>query len=258
MSRTQHTDTVLRGSYDREAAQYDERRYHSAEGRLFSSLELAVLRDWIPLASAPLVLDMPAGTGRLSWAMAKQGAKVVGADISANMLQRASSKRIENHPGRVYFSQASGIDLPFPDNTFDVVTSFKFFHLIPNERKRLFVREMARVLKPGKSLVVEFNSPFYGGILAGIRYYFRKRHPGGMRMKCLFPDQVPWLFEGLKVTRQQGVKFPLSALAASILGHRASNALNLWFGRLPGVRYLAYAIIIEAKKPTAVVAVERR
>lgn len=249
MSHAEHTDTALRGSYDREAAQYDERRYHSAEGKLFSNLELAVLRNWLPLTSRPLVLDMPAGTGRLSWALAERGATVVGADISANMLQVAASKQTADHEGRVYFAQASGVDLPFPDNTFDVVTSFKFFHLIPNERKRQFVREMTRVLKPGKPLVVEFNSPFYGGILAAVRYYFRKRHAGGMRMKCIFPDQVSWLFEGLEVTRQQGVKFPLSTVAAAVLGHRVVAELNLWFGRLPGVRYLAYAIIIEAKKP---------
>ena len=48
--------------------------------------------------------------------------------------------------------------------------------MIPTEQKAAFIREMARVLKPGKSLIVEFNSPFYGGILAFVRYYFRKRY----------------------------------------------------------------------------------
>jgi ubiquinone/menaquinone biosynthesis C-methylase UbiE len=238
----------LRASYDKEARQYDERRYHSADGRLFNNLELTVLRSWLGLNSKSKVLDVPAGTGRLSWALAETGATVVGADISANMLGVAASKQ-DASDADVHFTQGSGTQLPFADDTFDAVVSFKFFHLIPNERKQSFVREMARVLKPGKPLVIEFNSPYYGGVLAGLRYYFRKKHPGGMRMKCIFPDQVPALFAGLDVTRTAGVKLPLSGALAAVFGSRATEAFNLWFGRLPGLRYLSYAIIIEARKP---------
>lgn len=247
----QASGSGLRRSYDREAAQYDERRYHSAEGRLFSELEVKILRSWIPVARGSRVLDVPAGTGRLSLDLAETGATVVAADISGNMLRVAASKQDPNRQPHLHFLQGSGSELPFPDDTFDAVISFKFFHLIPNDRKPFFIREMLRVLKPGQPLVVEFNSPFYGGILAFLRYYFRKKHPGGMRMKCLFPDQVSWLFDGLTVTRRQGVKLPLSSVFASVIGRRATDAFNLWFGRLPGARYLSYAIIIEARKPAA-------
>lgn len=241
----------MRASYDRDAPHYDERRYHSAEGRLFSDLELTVLRSWLALTPESRVLDVPAGTGRLTFGLAGTGATVVGVDLSANMLRVAASKRDPNDGKRVHFTQSSGVQLPFRDNTFDAVVSFKFFHLIPNDRKPLFMREMIRVLKPGKTLVVEFNSPFYGGILAALRYYFRKKHPGGMRMKCIFPDQVPVLFSGVEVNRKCGVKLPFSGALAALVGRPAMNAANLWFGRLPGARYLTYAIIIEARKPVA-------
>ena len=244
-------DAGLRASYDRDAPRYDERRYHSAEGRLFSDLELTVLRAWLDLTPASRVLDVPAGTGRLAFGLAGTGATVVGVDISANMLQVAASKRDPSDLRRVHFTQGSGVQLPFRDDTFDAVVSFKFFHLIPNDRKPLFMREMIRVLKPGKTVVVEFNSPFYGGILAALRYYFRKKRPGGMRMKCLFPDQVPELFTGLEVSRKYGVKLPFSGALAELVGRSAVSAVNLWFGRLPGARYLAYAILIEARKPVA-------
>ena len=243
------SDKGLRASYDTEAAQYDARRYHSAEGRLFSRLELQVLREWLPLGPGQKILDVPAGTGRLSLALAEGGATVVGADISANMLGVAASKRADAPDARAIFLQGSGAQLPFADDTFDAVVSFKFFHLIPNDRKRAFIQEMTRVLKPGRPFVAEFNSPFYGGVLALLRYYFRKKHPGGMRMKCLFPDQVGTLFEGLEVTRKIGVKIPLAGALASIAGARVAEAVNHWFGRLPGVRYLSYTIIIEARKP---------
>lgn len=250
MTQTETRDALLRASYDEEAPKYDENRYHSAEGRLFSDLEVHLLREWLPLTPTSTLLDVPAGTGRLSVALGAGGAKVVGADISGNMLRVASGKRDTTGPGRhVHFAQASGTDLPFPDNTFDAVVSFKFFHLVPNDRKPAFMSEMARVLKPGRTMVVEFNSPYYGGVLAALRYYFRKRHPGDMRTKCIFPDQVGPLFKGLEVTRTYGVKLPFSGMLTGILGTRLTTALNLWFGRLPGLKYFAYAIMIEARKP---------
>lgn len=247
--QTTRPDAGLRASYDREAAHYDARRYESRDGRLFSDLELTILRRWLRPGPGMRILDLPAGTGRLTVALAESGATIVGADISANMLQVAAAKRASAPDAHVHLMQGSGSQLPFADGTFDAVVSFKFFHLIPNDRKRDFVREMARVVKPGKPLVFEFNSPFYGGILAALRYYFRKKKPGGMRMKCLFPDQVPWLFEGLEVKRSIGVKLPLSSVLVATLGRRRADALNLWFGRLPGIKYLAYTIIIEARKP---------
>ncbi|MGQ0734894.1 MAG: class I SAM-dependent methyltransferase [Acidobacteriota bacterium] len=245
---TRFAEAGLRDGYDREAAHYDQRRYQSARGRFFSNLEQKILRAWLSLTPGSLVLDMPAGTGRLSHSLAKPGITVVGVDISENMLRRAAAKRTPND-GPLLLAQGSGTALPFPDNTFDAVACFKFFHLIPNDHKAPFMRELTRVLKPGKPLVVEFNSPFYGVALAWIRYYFRKKQPGGMRMKCLFPDQVATLFEGLEVVRTQGVKLPLASVLGSLIGVTAAESLNVWVGGLPAVKYLTYAIMIEARKP---------
>ncbi len=228
---------------------YDANRYVSPEGRLFNDLEIELLRSWLPLAPGAKVLDIPAGTGRLTVALASQGATVIGADISAGMLRVAASKRQGEDLRRVQFAQGSGTQLPFADETFDAVVSFKFFHLVPNDRKPAFMSEMARVLKPGKTMVVEFNSPYYGGLMAAFRYYFRKRTPGDMRTKCIFPDQVADLFKGLEVTRTYGVKLPLSGALSKIIGVPATKALNMWFGKLPGIKYFAYAIMIEGRKP---------
>ena len=246
---TQHQrDLHLRRGYDREAERYDAVRYHSAEGQFFSDLELTVLKAWLQPGPGTKILDVPAGTGRLCVGLAQTGATVVGGDISRNMLQAAATKA-RTQKARVQFAQVNGAGLPFADNTFDAVASFKFFHLIPNDRKRQFITEMARVLKPGRKMIVEFNSPFYGGILAFVRYYFRKQRPGGMRMKCIFPDQIAPLFEGLTVTRKYGVKMPTSGFLRSVVGQRWTESLNLWFGRVPVLRYFAYAIIVEAEKP---------
>ena len=248
MTEALSRDARLRASYDDEAEQYDANRYHSAEGRLFSNLEVTLLRRWLPLRPGARVLDMPAGTGRLSVALADTGATFVGTDISVNMLKVAASKEPSAHR-HLHFVQGSGVTLPFADNSFDAVLSFKFFHLVPNERKAAFIQEMVRVLKPGKTMVIEFNSPYYGGVMAALRYYLRKKEPGDMRIKCLFPDQVPTLFRGLEVVRTYGVKLPFAGQLSRMFGERRTEALNLWFGKLPGIKYFAYAIMVEARKP---------
>jgi ubiquinone/menaquinone biosynthesis C-methylase UbiE len=241
-------DSWLRRSYDAESARYDSRRYESSEGQYFNDLEISVLRSWLPLERGRRILDLPAGTGRLSVPLSEQGALVVGGDVSEGML-RANVAKARQLGTRATPVQASGTTLPFADDTFDAVVSFKFFHLIPNDTKLSFTREMARVLKPGGMLVAEFNSPYYGGVLAFLRYYFKKRHPGGMRMKCLFPDQVHDLFPGLTVTRTLGVKLPFTGILQPVIGRRATDAFNLWFGRIPGLKYFTYAIMVEARKP---------
>ena len=41
----------------------------------------------------------------------------------------------------------------------------------------------------------------------------------------------------------------IAALIVRLFGRRRADAFNLWFGRLPGLKYLAYTIIVEARKP---------
>ena len=237
-----------RRAYNTVAADYDATRYESAEGRFFNDFEVEILRTWLRPRAGVRMLELPAGTGRIAIPLARTGATVVGGDISENMLRVAHDKKRQERVDHAHFAQVNGLRLPFPDETFDAVTSFKFFHLVPNDVKAAFIREMARVTKVGGKVVIEFNSPFYGGVLAFYRYYFRKRKAGAMREKCLFPDQVSHLFEGLTVRRKLGVKLPFAGALSRVLGYRTVAAVNRAIGVVPGVRYFAYAILIEAEK----------
>jgi ubiquinone/menaquinone biosynthesis C-methylase UbiE len=237
-----------RRAYNDAAATYDAERYESTEGKYFNDLELAILEQWLQPRPGLKLLELPAGTGRVAVPLALKGATVVGGDISENMLRVAHDKKRTVGATHAHFAQVNGLGLPFADGTFDAVTSFKFFHLVPDELKPTFIAEMARVTKPGGKVVIEFNSPYYGGVLAFYRYYFRKAKAGGMRQKCLFPDQVPHLFAGLTVRRRFGIKLPLAGALSKVVGERAVTGLNRVIGNIPGVRYLAYAILIEAEK----------
>ena len=63
------------------------------------------------------ILDIAAGTGTSSAALAKSGADVVAADFSPGMIEVGRRK----HPS-LTFVEADAMDLPFTDGEFDAVT----------------------------------------------------------------------------------------------------------------------------------------
>ena len=108
------------------------------------------------------VLDIAGGTGDLAAKFSKivgsEGA-VVLADINESMLKVGRDRLIDRGiTENVTFSQADAQYLPFPDNTFNVITIA--FGLRNVTDKDMALRSMLRVLKPGgKLLVLEFSKP---------------------------------------------------------------------------------------------------
>ncbi|WP_111642962.1 bifunctional demethylmenaquinone methyltransferase/2-methoxy-6-polyprenyl-1,4-benzoquinol methylase UbiE [Marinimicrobium alkaliphilum] len=108
------------------------------------------------------VLDIAGGTGDLSYAFARKvGSEglVVLADINASMLNVGRDRLTDRGiAGNIEFAQADAQYLPFPDNTFDVITIA--FGLRNVTDKDLALSAMLRVLKPGgRLLVLEFSKP---------------------------------------------------------------------------------------------------
>jgi ubiquinone/menaquinone biosynthesis C-methylase UbiE len=95
------------------------------------------------------VLDVACGTGTTSLYLAdKYDCRVTGFDISDDLINIANKSLEENdRNGRIKFEVANAFEIPYPDNTFDVVISQAFFILIDEKEKAL--KEIARVLKPG-------------------------------------------------------------------------------------------------------------
>jgi demethylmenaquinone methyltransferase/2-methoxy-6-polyprenyl-1,4-benzoquinol methylase len=108
------------------------------------------------------VLDIAGGTGDLAAKFSKiVGAKgsVVLADINDSMLKVGRDRLVDQGiVSNVQFSQADAQSLPFPDNTFDVITIA--FGLRNVTDKDMALRSMLRVLKPGgRLLILEFSKP---------------------------------------------------------------------------------------------------
>lgn len=106
------------------------------------------------------LLDLATGTGDLGFdALKRSNIKVVGIDISANMLELADKKiKIAGLEHRFSVELGDSENLTFADNSFDGVMAAFGVRNFENLEKGL--SEMYRVLKPGsKAVILEFSQP---------------------------------------------------------------------------------------------------
>ncbi len=98
--------------------------------------------DW----SGKEVLEIGCGSGVDSLEFARHGASVTATDITDNAVNLTTEMARETGlPVKVV--QASAVDLPFPDASFDCIYSYGVLHHIPDVEKAL--REIGRVLRDG-------------------------------------------------------------------------------------------------------------
>jgi demethylmenaquinone methyltransferase/2-methoxy-6-polyprenyl-1,4-benzoquinol methylase len=118
------------------------------------------------------VLDLCCGTGDMTFALLQRAgdsrAKILGADFSHAMLQRASAKSAGKS---LRWIEADALGLPFPDEQFDLITSaFGFRNLADYDAG---LREIARLLRPnGECGILDFGEP--RGLMGKLyRVYFK-------------------------------------------------------------------------------------
>ena len=106
------------------------------------------------------ILDVCTGTGDIAIEFARRGAHdVTGIDLSVGMLARAQQK-IEklNLATKIKLETGSALNLPYADQTFDLVTIGFGLRNLPDYSRG--ISEMARVLKPSsRLLILEFSLP---------------------------------------------------------------------------------------------------
>ena len=99
-----------------------------------------------------LSLDVATGGGHTALRFARYGVRMVATDLGTNMLEAARAHIAGQGVDTVRYSGADAENLPFADNTFDLVTCRVAAHHFPDAYR--FVLEAARVLKPGGRLAV--------------------------------------------------------------------------------------------------------
>ncbi|MGN0666599.1 MAG: class I SAM-dependent methyltransferase [Huintestinicola sp.] len=123
------------------------------------SEHLERIMDFLPIKDGMKVLDLGAGSGYMSFPIAKRNAacEIVGLDIVSNTLG-ANRIRAENEGlGNLSFVCYDGIDLPFEMSSFDMIITRYALHHFPDIDHS--IGEAARVLKKGGSFFLSDPCP---------------------------------------------------------------------------------------------------
>jgi len=119
------------------------------------------LVEWVALRPGWRALDVGCGTGTLAVLLKRSepSAEVIGIDGDPTVLGKARSKAAAANLD-VRFDVGMAQSLPYPDNSFDTVTSTLMLHHLRPADKASAIREASRVLRPGGAYhVLEFTRP---------------------------------------------------------------------------------------------------
>lgn len=160
---------AVRSMFGRIARRYDLANHVLSGGAdfLWRRRAAKIVEDWKPKN----VLDLATGSGDLALAIQRRSpeTKIVAADFSAEMLDVARAKGVENT------IVADALQLPFENASFDVVTvAFGLRNMADWDRA---LTEMSRVLRNGGHvLILDFSLPS-GALRRGYRFYLHRCLP---------------------------------------------------------------------------------
>jgi len=151
---------------------------------------------WLIGGGHARVLELGAGTGKLTEALQGLGHEVIATDPSAAM-----ARLVPSHASEAHLVLARAEELPVADASVDVVVSGQAFHWFNHD---VALPEIARVLKPGGTLALVWN----------------------MR-----DERIPWVRRLSKIieSREDMVPIALDALNASeYFGEIETETFRIW------------------------------
>ncbi len=151
------TDSV---SFDRAADYYDATR--SLPEDQMAVLVSRLLRE---LRAGTRCLEIGVGTGRIALPLMRAGVRMVGVDISRDMLRKLRDKE-----PAIPVAIADATRLPFPDRSFDSAIASHVLHLITDWRTA--VGELMRVVVPGGVLLASRGARSRTGWQQAVRRRF--------------------------------------------------------------------------------------
>ncbi len=152
---------------------YDEDgRLLSRHGQVEYLTTMKYIKECLEGIAAPAILEVGAGTGRYSIALAKQGLRVTAVELIEHNLEILRAKLDGSEP--ITALQGNALDLsPLPDGSFDLTMLLgPMYHLYTKGEKLRALSEAVRVTKPGGHILVAYcmNEPTV------IQYVFGLNH----------------------------------------------------------------------------------
>jgi demethylmenaquinone methyltransferase/2-methoxy-6-polyprenyl-1,4-benzoquinol methylase len=149
--------SIIGRMFDRIAPTYD---------RLNTILSFSIDNAWrraaiklLEIRAGDIVLDIATGTGDMAILGIEHGGRVVGIDLSRQMLLRAAAKARVHRLGIQYtVVQGDALSMPFRDETFN--SAMVAFGIRNIENLGVFLDEMHRIMNPhGRFSILEFSMP---------------------------------------------------------------------------------------------------
>lgn len=139
----------------------EENRLLSRHGQVEYLTTMKYIEESLAGIETPAILEVGAGTGRYSVALAKQGLRVTAVELVEHNLDVLRSKLDGTEP--ITAMQGNALDLSFlPDDAFDLTLVLgPMYHLYTREDKLRALSEAVRVTKPGGRILAAYcmNEP---------------------------------------------------------------------------------------------------
>ncbi len=99
-----------------------------------------------------MLADIGCGTGSLTFELARFARKVIGVDLSSEMLRRARAIARERELANVEFRQGDVLKLPLESHSLDAAFCVMVLHFLPDPARA--IAGLCRVVRPGGSVIL--------------------------------------------------------------------------------------------------------
>lgn len=152
----------MRAEFDEYASSYSELLRDPIRDRFAGDTEFFHIRKWSVIRNflnrnqmdpaSMSWLDAGCGQGQLLHIAGKHFRRAFGCDPSRQMITCCTSAKV--------YEQPSPVELPFPDECFDLVTAVCVFHHVHGRDRALLSDSIRRVLKPGGVFCIIEHNPW--------------------------------------------------------------------------------------------------
>ena len=103
-----------------------------------------------------MLVEIGCGLGRMTFALAPHFTRVIGIDVSTEMIKRADERKISSAIENVEFHVNDGRTVPVESSTADACLSYLVLQHMPSrDLVKGYIKEMGRVLRPGGRAVIQ-------------------------------------------------------------------------------------------------------
>ncbi|MBN1313778.1 MAG: class I SAM-dependent methyltransferase [Anaerolineae bacterium] len=133
-------------------------RYYDAETAGYA-VDIPAYNVLVERFGGPL-LDVGCGTGRVAFALARQGIAVTGIDTSQPMLDRARARQEPIKSSQVHWYQVDVTELTLDERFGLAIFAYNgFMHLLDQDRQIAALNKLAEHIKKGGGLVIDIANP---------------------------------------------------------------------------------------------------